>query len=58
MTNGDKIRQMSNWDLAEFIYNVSNGDTKISVCKDECAKCEYSSSYCISQIGEWLMEEE
>lgn len=28
MTNADKIRNMTNWELAEFIYNVSNGATE------------------------------
>ena len=37
MTNADKIRNMSNWELAEFIYNVSNGATKISTCEEKCA---------------------
>ena len=52
MTNADKIRNMSNWELAEFIYNVSNGATKISTCCERCAACEYSDDYCIYQIGE------
>lgn len=42
MTNADRIRNMSNLELAEFIYNVSNGATKISTCEEECANCEYS----------------
>ena len=57
MTNADKIRNMSNWELAEFIYNVSNGTTKISTCGEKCAECEYSDDYCIYQIGEWLINE-
>lgn len=57
ITNADKIRNMSNWELAEFIFNVSNGATKISTCKEECAKCEYTDDYCIYQIGEWLISE-
>ena len=32
MANADRIRAMSNWELAEFIYNVSNGAKKISTC--------------------------
>ena len=55
MTNADKIRNMSNWELAEFIYNVSNGATKISTCEEERANCEYTDDYCIYQIGEWLI---
>ena len=57
MTNADRIRAMSNWELAEFIYNVSNGVTKISTCEEKCTECEYSDGYCIYQIGEWLISE-
>ena len=57
MTNEEKIRNMSRWELAEFIYNVSNGATEISTCKDECAECGYSDGYCTYQIAEWLMKE-
>ena len=57
MTNADKIRNMTNWELAEFIYNVSNGATKISTCDKECALCKSSESNCIYQIGEWLISE-
>ena len=56
MTNGEKIRKMSDWDLAEFIYDVSNGAMKITTCEEECKDCEYSDSYCIFRIGEWLSE--
>ena len=31
MTNADRIRAMTNWELAEFIYNVSNGATKLAL---------------------------
>ena len=57
MNNADKIRAMSNWELAEFIYDVSNGATQITTCKEECEKCEYSDGYCTYQIGEWLISE-
>ena len=56
MTNADRIRNMSNYELAEFIYNVSNGATKISTCEEKCAECKYSEDYCTYQIGEWLIE--
>ena len=52
MTNADRIRNMSNYELAEFIYNVSNGATKISTCEEKCAECKYSDDYCTYQIGE------
>lgn len=57
MSNEENIKSLSTWDLAEFIYNVSNGATKITNCNEECAKCEYSDSYCISNIAEWLKEQ-
>ena len=47
MTNADRIRNMSNWELAEFIYNVSNGATKITTCCEKCAVCEKTDDYCI-----------
>ena len=56
MTNADRIRNMTNSELAEFIYNVSNGATKISTCEEKCAMCEHSDDYCTYQIGEWLIE--
>lgn len=56
MTNEEKIKNMSTWELAEFIYNVSNGATKITNCNDECLKCDKSDVWCISEIGEWLTE--
>ena len=57
ITNADRIRSMTNWELAEFIYNVSNRANKISTREEECAKCEYADDYCIYQIGEWLISE-
>ena len=56
MTNADRIRNMSDWELAEFIYNISNGTEKISTCEENCASCEYSEGYCTYKIGEWLIE--
>lgn len=57
MTNEENIKAMDTWELAEFIYNVSNGATKISTCENDCMKCEYSDAWCISNIGEWLKEQ-
>ena len=58
MTNADKIRNMSNWELAEFIYNVSNNLVNISTCEEDCELCKSSESYCKYQIGEWLISEQ
>lgn len=57
MKNEDRIKSMSSWEMAEFIYNVSNNAIKISVCTKECSKCDFSDSYCTSEIAEWLMQE-
>ena len=44
MTNADRIRAMSNWELAEFIYNVSNNLVKISTCEEDCELCKSNES--------------
>ena len=57
VTNADKIRNMTNWELAEFIYNVSNNLVKISTCEEDCELCKSSESNCKYMIGEWLISE-
>ena len=57
MTNADRIRSMSNWELAKFIYNVSNNLVKISTCEEDCELCKGNESYCAYKIGEWLISE-
>ena len=57
MTNADRIRSMSNEELAEFIFNVSNGATKISVCENECDKCANDDEMCCCLIEKWLESE-
>ena len=58
ITNADRIRAMTNWELAEFIYNVSNNLVKISTCEEDCELCQSSESYCTYKIGEWLTNEQ
>ena len=58
ITNADRIRAMTNWELAEFIYNVSNNLVKISTCEEDCELCQSSESYCTYKIGEWLISEQ
>lgn len=57
MTNADKIRNMSDLELAEFIHSVSCNEAEISVCEEECENCEKTDGWCISEIGEWLQKE-
>lgn len=49
---------METWELAEFLKDVSDNATEISVCKEECKNCTYTDDWYISQIGEWLLSEE
>lgn len=58
MTHADKIRTMTNWELAEFIFKTSCNAHRITVCERECKECHCSDSFCISEIGEWLISEE
>ena len=57
MINADFIRNMDNWQLAEFIKSISDSGATITTCKQECETCEYSDGYCTYQIGEWLLQE-
>ena len=57
MTNADRIRKMTDWEIARFLHKVSNGEVDITTCKENCTLCEYEDGYCIYQIGEWLISE-
>ena len=56
-TNADRIRNMSDEELAETIHSISCNATEISTCKEECLKCEQPDSYCVRNIMEWLQSE-
>ena len=56
-TNADRIRNMSDEELAETIHSISCNATEISTCKEECLKCEQPDSYCVRSIMEWLQSE-
>lgn len=56
-TNEAKIKKMTTWELAKFIYDISDGEAKITTCTEECDKCDMTDGWCISSIAEWLMEE-
>ena len=51
-TNADRIRNMSDEELAETIHSISCNATEISTCKEECLKCEQPDSYCVRNIME------
>ena len=56
-TNADRIRNMSDEELAETIHSISCNATEISTCNEECLKCEQPDSYCVRNIMEWLQSE-
>ena len=56
-THADRIRNMSDEELAETIHSISCNATEISTCKEECLKCEQPDSYCVRNIMEWLQSE-
>ena len=51
-TNADRIRNMSDEELAETIHRISCNAIEISTCKEECLKCEQPDSYCVRNIME------
>lgn len=57
MSNEEKIKNMTTMKLAEFIHDVSANCTKITTCEEDCDECEFSQSYCILCMAEWLERE-
>ena len=51
-TNADRIRNVSDEELAETIHSISCNATEISTCKEECLKGEQPDSYCVRNIME------
>ena len=56
-TNADRIRNMSDEELAETIHSISCNSIEISTCNEECLKCEQPDSYFVRNIMEWLQSE-
>lgn len=57
-TNADRIRTMSNRELADYLFGVSNHEKPCTVCEAYCDKCQESDEYCKSKFREWLEREE
>lgn len=57
MNNFSIIKKMNEFELADFIYDVSEGYTRISTCKDNCDSCKKSEEKCIGLIKEWLEQD-
>lgn len=56
-TNADKIRSMSDEELAECIFGVSIGSAPCVKCSDDCDFCELSDEDCKKKTLEYLQSE-
>ena len=57
MTNGDKIRSMSNAELLEFIINFGTNNDNCECCAFDFASYECNAKSCKEGISEWLESE-
>ena len=60
MTNGDKIRNMTDEELAEHILKIDQSEyIKFCQNKDECCECdvEITTDICKQCLLEWLQKE-
>lgn len=56
-TNADRIRNMSDEELAKYIYDVSEHCADCVVCGDDCDSCDGTEDICVPKIIEWLQSE-
>lgn len=56
-TNADRIRNMSDEELAKYIYDVSEHCADCVVCGDDCDSCNGTEDICVPKIIEWLKSE-
>lgn len=54
MTNGDKIRAMSDQELSEFLFDVDYGEIACEVCPHRYKPTCTDESSCIDGIESWL----
>lgn len=56
MTNADRIRNMTDEELAEYLYGVSEGTADCVICDDDCDYCELEEE-CKNRMLQWLQAE-
>ena len=56
-TNADRIRSMSDEELADYIFGVSVGNAPCVLCSEECDFCELTDEECKSKTLAWLQSE-
>lgn len=57
MTNADRIRNMTDEELAEYIYGVSEGIAECVECEEDCDFCEHEDEVCKNRMLKWLQAE-
>lgn len=57
MTNADRIRSMSDEELADYIFGVSVHEKPCVLCSDDCDFCELTDEECKNRTLEWLQSE-
>ena len=60
MTNGARIRLMSNDELADYLFERGNNcEYCYGICayQDECDGHDHAQEFCHEQIVKWLEEE-
>ena len=56
-TNADRIRSMSDEELADYIFGVSVHEKPCVLCSDDCDFCELTDEECKNRTLEWLQSE-
>ena len=56
-TNADRIRHMSDEELADYIFGVSVHEKPCVLCSDDCDFCELTDEECKNRTLEWLQSE-
>lgn len=57
MTNADKIRAMTDEELAEYLFWRGNGSEYCyGICahQDECDEHDHAQEFCLAEIVKWL----
>ena len=57
MSNADKIRNMNDEELADYIFGVSVGNAPCVLCSEECDFCELTDEECKAKTLAWLQSE-
>ncbi len=59
-TNADRIRAMTDEELAEYLFDRGNGcEYCYGICafQDECDGQDHAQEFCLEQIVRWLKQE-